>query len=64
MEERRSGKHEPVEIGREYVINEGTSCEGRVVVLSSGTHFCKVRAVNGETEWETMCYRLTTPPNP
>ena len=60
--ERRVGKHEPVDVGREYIINEGTSCEGRVIVARSGTHFCTVRGVQSGAEWETMCYRLTTPP--
>lgn len=58
----REGSHAPVEPGKEYIINEGWATEGRVVVVHChGKYFCRVRAVGGEYEWETMCYRLTDP---
>lgn len=59
---RRVGKHEPLEAGREYLINEGTSCEGRVMLVRCDKLFCTVRSVNSEYTWDTMVYRLTDIP--
>jgi hypothetical protein len=60
--ERRTGSHETLEVDREYLINEGTSCESRVLLLKSGDLFCTVRAIDSDYTWETMNYRLTDIP--
>ena len=55
-----NGKHEPVIVGRTYILDaDFATGGGEVEVVASGKYYCRVKDPQTGTEWDTMCYRLS-----